>query len=64
MATFAKAKEPFPRSFLKRANGLPGHDTFSRMHPRSGNTGFVAAITPNEGRVIAEHAVFRPAIGR
>ena len=31
MATFAKAKEPFLRSFLKLANGLPSHDTFSRL---------------------------------
>ena len=31
MATFAKAKEPFLRSFLKLENGLPSHDTFSRL---------------------------------
>jgi hypothetical protein len=31
MALFAKAKEPFLRGCLKLANGLPGHDTFSRL---------------------------------
>jgi predicted transposase YbfD/YdcC len=31
MALFAKAKEPFLRGFLKLANGLPSHDTFSRL---------------------------------
>ena len=31
MALFAKAKEPFLRSFLKLENGLPSHDTFSRL---------------------------------
>jgi predicted transposase YbfD/YdcC len=31
MALFAKAKEPFLRSFLKLKNGLPSHDTFSRL---------------------------------
>jgi len=31
MAVFAQAKEPFLRSFLKLANGLPSHDTFSRL---------------------------------
>jgi len=31
MAIFAQAKEPFLRSFLKLANGLPSHDTFSRL---------------------------------
>ena len=30
MAAFAEAKEPFLRSFLTLANGLPSHDTFSR----------------------------------
>ena len=28
MALFARSKEPFLRSFLKLANGLPSHDTF------------------------------------
>jgi predicted transposase YbfD/YdcC len=31
MALFAKAKEPFLRGFLVLENGLPSHDTFSRL---------------------------------
>jgi hypothetical protein len=31
MAAFAVAKEPFLRCFLKLENGLPSHDTFSRL---------------------------------
>jgi predicted transposase YbfD/YdcC len=31
MAVFAEAKEPFLRSFLSLANGLPSHGTFSRL---------------------------------
>jgi len=31
MALFAKAKEPFLRSFLELHNGVPSHDTFSRL---------------------------------
>ncbi len=31
MALFGEAKEPFLRSFLILANGLPIHDTFSRL---------------------------------
>jgi predicted transposase YbfD/YdcC len=31
MALFAAAKGPFLRSFLTLANGLPSHDTFSRL---------------------------------
>ena len=31
MAVFAEAKEPFLRGFLALANGLPSHDTFSRL---------------------------------
>ena len=31
VAQFAKAKEPFLRGFLTLANGLPSHDTFSRL---------------------------------
>ena len=31
MALFAEAKEPFLRSFLWLANGLPSNDTFSRL---------------------------------
>jgi predicted transposase YbfD/YdcC len=31
MAEFARAKEPFLRGFLKLTNGIPSHDTFSRL---------------------------------
>jgi hypothetical protein len=31
MALFAEAKEPFLRSFFELKNGLPSHDTFSRL---------------------------------
>ena len=31
MAVFARAKEPFLRSFLTLPNGLPSHDTFNRL---------------------------------
>jgi predicted transposase YbfD/YdcC len=31
MGLFARAKEPFLRGFLKLENGLPSHDTFSRL---------------------------------
>jgi predicted transposase YbfD/YdcC len=31
MALFARSKEPFLRSFLRLENGLPSHDTFSRL---------------------------------
>ena len=31
MGLFAKAKEPFLRRFLKLENGVPSHDTFSRL---------------------------------
>jgi predicted transposase YbfD/YdcC len=31
MAAFAVAKEPFLRGFLELKNGLPSHDTFSRL---------------------------------
>jgi predicted transposase YbfD/YdcC len=31
MAEFAKAKEPLLRGFLRLANGIPSHDTFSRL---------------------------------
>ena len=30
-ALFAKSKEPFLRGFLNLANGLPSHDTVSRL---------------------------------
>jgi predicted transposase YbfD/YdcC len=31
MGLFAKSKEPFLRGFLKLENGVPSHDTFSRL---------------------------------
>src|SRR3982074_1225375 len=31
MGLFAKSKEPFLRGFLKLDNGVPSHDTFSRL---------------------------------
>jgi len=31
MGLFAQSKEPFLRSFLKLKNGVPSHDTFSRL---------------------------------
>lgn len=31
MALFARSKEPFLRGFLKLENGVPSHDTFSRL---------------------------------
>lgn len=44
MALFAEAKEPFLRSFLKLANGLPSHDTFSRLFRRLDREQFQAAF--------------------
>jgi hypothetical protein len=34
MGLFARAKEPFLHGFLKLSNGLPSHDTFSRLFRR------------------------------
>ena len=31
MAAFTEAEEPFLRGFLTLANGIPSHDTFSRL---------------------------------
>jgi hypothetical protein len=44
MALFAKAKEPFLRGFLKLENGLPSHDTFSRLFRQLDPTQFGAAF--------------------
>lgn len=44
MAVFAKAKEPFLRGFLKLANGLPSHDTFSRLFRQLDPARFGAAF--------------------
>ena len=44
MALFARAKEPFLRGFLKLSNGLPSHDTFSRLFRRLDPDQFRAAF--------------------
>jgi len=44
MAVFAKAKEPFLRGFLKLENGLPSHDTFSRLFRQLDPARFGAAF--------------------
>ena len=44
MALFAKTNEPFLRGFLKLENGLPSHDTFSRLFRQLGPTQFGAAF--------------------
>jgi predicted transposase YbfD/YdcC len=45
MALFAKAKEPFLRGFLRLANGLPSHDTFSRLFRQLDPAQFGAAFS-------------------
>ena len=44
MALFARAKEAFLRGFLKLTNGLPSHDTFSRLFRRLDREQFRAAF--------------------
>ncbi|MGH7880643.1 MAG: ISAs1 family transposase, partial [Candidatus Binataceae bacterium] len=44
MALFARAKEPFLRSFLDMKNGPPSHDTFSRLFRRLDPDQFRAAF--------------------
>ena len=44
MGLFARAKEPFLRGFLTLANGLPSHDTFSRLFRLLDPTQFQAAF--------------------
>jgi predicted transposase YbfD/YdcC len=44
MALFAKAKESFLRGFLKLENGVPSHDTFSRLFRQLDPTQFQAAF--------------------
>lgn len=44
MALFAKAKEPFLRGFLKLENGVPSHDTFSRLFRQLDSAQFQAAF--------------------
>src|SRR5579862_7096539 len=57
MALFARAKEPFLRGFLKLENGLPSHDTFSRLFRQLDPAQFGAAFQrwrdfPREFRVL------------
>jgi len=44
MALFAKSKEPFLRGFLLLANGVPSHDTFSRLFRQLDPEAFRAAF--------------------
>jgi predicted transposase YbfD/YdcC len=44
MGLFAKSKEPFLRGFLKLENGVPSHDTFSRLFRMLDPEGFRAAF--------------------
>jgi len=54
MALFAKAKESFLRGFLKLENGVPSHDTFSRLFRQLDTTQFQAAFQRFMGR-FSEH---------
>ncbi len=53
MALFAAAREPFLRSILQWANGLPSHDTFSRLFRNLDPEQFSASFQ----RFMAEFAV-------
>lgn len=44
MALFARSKEPFLRGFLTLANGVPSHDTFSRLFRQLDPEAFRAAF--------------------
>jgi hypothetical protein len=44
MALFTKANEPFLRGVLKLENGVPSHDTFSRLFRQLDRTQFQAAF--------------------
>ena len=44
MAEYARAKEPFLRGLLKLTNGLPSHDTFSRLFRQLNPAQFAAAF--------------------
>jgi predicted transposase YbfD/YdcC len=54
MARFARAKEPFLRGFLKLLNGLPSHDTFSRLF---------RLLDPEQFRACFQHFMARFAEG-
>ena len=53
VVTFAQAKEPWFRRFLRLPNGIPSHDTFSdvfaKIDPDTFETGFVAWVTALAG---------------
>ena len=72
MALFAKAKEPFLRGFLKLENGVPSHDTFSRLFRQLDPEQFQAAFqrfmaafgAPCEGVVAIDGKVLRRSFDR
>ncbi len=72
MALFAKAKEPFLRGFLKLANGVPSHDTFSRLFRQLDPDQFRAAFQrfmtkfsePCQGVLAIDGKVLRRAFDR
>jgi len=72
MALFAKSKEPFLRGFLRLENGVPSHDTFSRLFRqldpeqfRAAFQRFMAAFSqPCEGVVAIDGKVVRRSFDR
>jgi hypothetical protein len=72
MALFAKAKEPFLRGFLKLENGVPSHDTFSRLFRQLDPEQFQAAFgrfmaafgQPCDGVVAIDGKVLRRSFDR
>jgi predicted transposase YbfD/YdcC len=57
MAEFAEAKEVFLREFLTLANGLPSHDTFSRVFRLLDPEQFSGCFGRFMARFAAEHGV-------
>ena len=55
MALFARAKEPFLRGFLKLANGVPSHDTFSRLFRQLDPVQFRAAFQWVHGELFQDN---------
>jgi predicted transposase YbfD/YdcC len=72
MGLFAKAKEPFLRGFLRLENGVPSHDTFSRLFRmldpeqfRAAFQRFMAGFSePCEGVVAIDGKVLRRSFDR
>ncbi len=72
MGLFAKSKEPFLRGFLKLENGVPSHDTFSRLFrmldPEQFRTAFQRFMAgfsePCEGVVAIDGKVLRRSFDR